>query len=630
MAAALLSAFLSPPAQAAQQPQSGPKPQRILFREIGPSDPKRDVIQNVLDSSFYSMRSGFSSSEWTSGHYGGAWERARQYFPNHVYYNPSQQYFMTHFFNPNGKLEMEIFDSDYLRMCVANRGTFTSRGIVASYRTMLGADPQAAADFARKLGELEPYFRDESAKDRLKQMIGERLFDRLLGELRRENYHMFAGALLHEGMHAKMDDDKLVRAIQDEYKGCKLPVQWDELRAYMSEINYHSKFYTWAVGDMAASWRAIDSQLRELEAWRKRPKPLSAADRAKIEAIKARIKAYIALIRLRMREIWQSANRIKGLVLSFQQDYLKPAAPAEHREMLERLLVAVTDFCGRVGDEIMRQEVMLRDLEQQLNLWNKWAACELPSPPPPEVAADIIKRAKGTTWPVPPGDQAENIRKKAEREIGKVPGSLQPGLRRSGSGNLGFMFSAAYIGAAPSMNAQNGYLDYLNQVWDGDLPAFGWEHGFGFGFGRRLSPSFEVGLAFERSSAGVSGNLRAVGSLYVSTHSLTSYGPYLAWRGPKIAPAWRITALASLAWCSVRYRETENGSGAGASDGGLKWMLLLGPEFEVATRLSFSLTAGYRQASLDGFDANFYMPGSPPVRLEFTGFTVRAGLALRL
>ncbi|MGQ9801184.1 MAG: hypothetical protein ACUVRL_05930 [Candidatus Saccharicenans sp.] len=183
------------------------------------------------------MRFAFSSEEWTSGHYGGAWERARQYFPNHVYYTNSEQYFMTHFFNPNGKLEMEVYNSAYLRMSVANYGTFTSRNIVASYRAMTANDPPAARDFASKMGWLEPYFRDEASKERLKNMMGEKLFDRLLRELRQENYHMFAGGLMHEGMHSKMDDDKLVRAIQEEYQSCKLSVQWDELRTYMCEIN---------------------------------------------------------------------------------------------------------------------------------------------------------------------------------------------------------------------------------------------------------------------------------------------------------------------------------------------------------------------------------------------------------
>ncbi|MGQ9801183.1 MAG: hypothetical protein ACUVRL_05925 [Candidatus Saccharicenans sp.] len=180
-----------------------------------------------------------------------------------------------------------------------------------------------------------------------------------------------------------------------------------------------------------------------------------------------------------MREVWQSVQRIKSLVMNFQQDYLKPEASPEHRQMLDRLLLSVTDFANKVGNEIMRQELMLRDLEQQLDLWNKWASCENPSPPPKEPIEEIIKQVKGTKWPAPPEDQTEDIRKKAEREIGKLPGSLgAPAGERSrteGRGRSGqnFVFSVRYHGASPLLKSLNGYLDYINQTWDAELKPFG-------------------------------------------------------------------------------------------------------------------------------------------------------------
>ncbi len=589
LAAAILGTALG---AAGQQPAAqAPQPQRTLFSEIPPDDAKRQIIQSVLSSSFYSMRSGFSSSEWTTGHYGGAWERAGQYFPNHVYYTSSQQHFMTHFFNPNGKLEMQIFDSAYLRLCVANQRTFTGSGVVGSYQGMLANDPGAAAAFQQKLGHLEAYFRTEGDKGRLKAMIGDKLFDRLLDELRRENHHMFAGALMHEGMHAEMDDDALVAAIQNEYSSCKLPVQWDELRAYMSEINYHSRFYNWAVNDSFASWREIDGLLRELEAWRKRPKPLSEADKQKIEAIKAKIKAYIALIRLRMREIWQSAQRMQGLMDSFRQDHLKPNAPAGHQDTVRAVAVAVADFVLRVGQEIQRQELLLRELESYLDLWNKWASCQNPSPPPAATAQDIIKRVRATRWPAPPSRQAEDLRKKAEEEIGKIPGSLpgprpeQPGGRTGeggrgrGAGGSGrnFTLSVSYLGTWPSLGALNGYIGYLDLAWNGDVPAFGWEHGFGFAAGWRFAPAFEAGIAFDRAGASVSGTLEAVGSRYTSAHAVSSWGIYVLLRGPEIAPSLRPAARVGLAYVQARYRETENDASESGRDGAIGPFLSRGP-----------------------------------------------------
>ncbi|MBC7350085.1 MAG: hypothetical protein H5U05_08955 [Candidatus Aminicenantes bacterium] len=609
--------------------------QRMLFKNISPDDPRRTVIQTVLNSPFHSMRFAFSSKEWTSGHYGGAWERARQYFPNHVYYTTSERYFMTHFFNPNGKLEMEIYNSAYLRMSVANYGTFTSRGIVASYRAMRANDPAAAQEFASKMGWLEPYFHDEASKNRLKHMIGGKLFDRLLKELRQENYHMFAASLMHEGMHSKMDDGQLARAIQEEYQSCQLPVQWDELRAYMCEINYHNKFYNWAIGNISSSWKQIENLLQQLEAWRKRPKPLTQAEKDKIEAIKAKIKAYIALIRLRMREIWQSVQRIQNLVMNFQKEYLKPNAPPEHRQMLDRLLVSVTDFANKVGDEIMRQELRLRDLEQQLDLWNKWASCENPSPPPKEVAEEIIKQVKGTRWPAPPVDQTEDIRKKAEREIGKLPGSLgAPAGERIGREGRGrtrqnFIFSVLYHGASPSMKDLNGYLDYINQTWEAELKPFGWENGFAVSLGWQWSEVLEVGLTFDRSSTHHSGPLNAVGSVYTSSHSLASYGLYLSARSNEILTATRLVARSALLYCRAHYQEEENGFITAGNDGAIGFSIAAGPEFEVSSSISFFFLGGYRQANFDGFEMSFFIPGSPPVNLEFSGFLLQAGLSVR-
>ena len=331
------------------QGQAPPPPKKTLFKDIPPNDPKRQLIQEILNSPSSAMRNGFTSGEWTTGHYGGAWGRAQQYFPNHAYFTESDKYFMTHFFNPNGKLEMEIYNSAFLNLCLANRQTFTNRTIVGEYNRMLGNNPGAARSFQEKMGRLESYFRDEASKAKLRKMLGNSLYNRLLGELRKENQHMLAGALMHEGMHAEMDDDELVNRIQSEYKACHLPVQWDELRAYMAEINYHSQFYRWAVGDINGHWKDISDLLAQLETFRKRKKPLSEAEKRKIEEIKAKIKAHIALIRFRMRELWQSAQRMSGLMGNFKDEYLKPDAPDEHRDMIDNIAVNIANFVKDVG-----------------------------------------------------------------------------------------------------------------------------------------------------------------------------------------------------------------------------------------------------------------------------------------
>ena len=620
----------------------GQGPARTLFKDKPANDPNREIVQTVLNSPFYSMRGQFTSGEWTSEHYGGAWERARQYFPNHVYFVQPGTYFMIHGFSPEGKLYMEVHESSYLTLSVENRRTFTDRSIVAEYGRMRGAaDGREAAAFQEKMGKLEPYFRDEASKKRLRKMLGETLYNRLLKELREENYHMFAGALLHEGMHAKMDDDALVARIQNDYRGCTLPVQWDELRAYMAEINYHKRFYNWAVGDLMASWRQLGNLLKELEALRNKPKPLSAADREKLEAIKAKIKACIALMRLRMREIWQSAQRVQGLVTHFQKEYIKPNPPADVGDMMRTLTVQVNNYVTQVGQTIQSVELILRGIEANLDLWNEWAACRRPFPPPkPDIEA-LVEKFRKITWPDPPGDVVDDLKKKAEKEIPKVPGSApgEPGARAGTRGTprghgpdlgQGFVISGSFQFSSVSMKNLNAYLGYLNDTWAGDVPAFGWEAGFRAYAGWRFPPSLETGVFYERLGATSRGTLDAVSSIYTSKHGLDVVGLYAAARTAEILPALSLVGRVGVGYARASYSEDEDGFVTSGREGSVSMNAAAGLEVSLAGGLSMEVLGGYRYADLRGFGVSFFMPGPPPpVRLDFSGFSAQAGLSFR-
>ena len=418
---------------AAPQENEPPPPVRTPFGDVPANDPRREIIQTVLDSK--GLTTGLmTESAWKAADFRMPWQRAGQHFPQAAYFTTAREHFLTHFFNPRGFQEIEIFDSDYLRRCVQNRGTFTREGVVGAYQNLMANDPAGAASFSRSLGVLEPYFRDEAVKERLRGMVGGDLFDRLLKELRQEGYHMFAGALIHEGTHALMDDPAKVAAIQEEYKTCKLAVQWDELRAYMAEISYHARFTNWAVGDILSSWKQIENFLKQLEKLRKKPKPRSQADKDLLEAVKAKIKATVALIRLRMREIEESALRMQGLMRNFRREHLKPAASAQDRGKIDAIAVAVTNFVTAAGQEIRQQELLLQGLEQVLDLWNRWAACELKTPPDIKTVEAIISRRKKTEWPAPPIARAEELRKRGEKEVVKFEGS-GAGSRRPSASN---------------------------------------------------------------------------------------------------------------------------------------------------------------------------------------------------
>ncbi len=407
----------SRPAPPPQEKEPDP-PMRTPFASVPANDPRREIIQTVLGSA--GLTTGLmTEAGWKAAGFHMPWQRVGQYFPKAVYFTTSRIHFLTHYFHPSGVYEIEIFDSPNLRMGVKNRGTFAREAVVGAYQGLLADDPEGAAAFARKLGALEPCFRDEDSKEKLRRMLDTDLFDRLLKELREEGYHIFAGALVHEGTHAMMDDPGKVAAIQEQYKACKLAVQWDELRAYMAEISYHGRFTNWAVNDIFAGWKRIEYLHKQLERLRKKPKPLSQADKDALEAVKAKIKAYIALIRLRMREIEESGRRMQGLMAGFLKDHLKPTAAAADRRAIDALFVAMSNFTKAAGEHLKRRELLLKGLESYLDLWNRWASCELKTPPDRKTVEDFIKAWGAKKWPAPPLQQAEDLRKKGNSEVAK-------------------------------------------------------------------------------------------------------------------------------------------------------------------------------------------------------------------
>jgi hypothetical protein len=399
----------------------GQAPTRTLFKDIQPADPRREVIQTVLDSPLDMLRTRFPGREWIEGGYRAAWDRARRYFPASVYYVEPGTYFMTHGFGPDGRLFMEIHDSAYLSLSVANRRTFTDGSIVGEYGRMLdAAGGGEAAAFREKTGRLESHFRDEASKKRLRIILGEALYSRLLEGLREENAHMFAGGLMHEGIHAGMDGEELVARIQADFKGGELPVQWDELRAFMAEAAFHGSFCRWAANDIAAGGDEVGARLEMLETLRGRPRLVRAPDKERFERATDGIGAATALTRLRMRELWQSAQRLQGLVVNFQKDYLKPDPPPGVADLMKKLAGDIAGFVDGAGESIRRTELALRRLEEVLGQWDEWASGLRPFPPPVTDSKDILAMVGKATWPTPPAADADRLKTMAERELAKV------------------------------------------------------------------------------------------------------------------------------------------------------------------------------------------------------------------
>jgi hypothetical protein len=391
--------------------------ERTLFKDLPATDPAREIVRTVLSSPFYSMREGFTGNSWAADGFRDAWERARTYFPARTWLVVPGTHFMAHGFDPQGNLFMEVHESAFLSLCVGNRRTFTPGSVVAAYARMRdAADGREAAAFREKTGRLEPFFRGEDAHRALRKALGEDRYDGFLRALREEDYHMLAGGLMHEGVHAGLDD-VLVDRIQSEFKAGGRSVQWDEMRAFMAEIVYHGIYGEWAAADLGAGRIRTARLLSKLESLRKRPSLHPGPNRDAFEGLRAGIGIEIALGRLRMREIWQSARRAEGLLASLRQDYIRGRAPEEFEGPLAAFERDSARYAAAAGEAIGAYELALRDLETLLDQWDEWADGARPFPPPVTDSNAAASRAAAVGWPDPPVEGARALMSLAGRAL---------------------------------------------------------------------------------------------------------------------------------------------------------------------------------------------------------------------
>ncbi|HOW85665.1 MAG TPA: hypothetical protein P5119_00720 [Candidatus Aminicenantes bacterium] len=404
--------------------------ERILFKSLPPADPARRIIQAVLDSPRLAPGRGPAASPWKGPDIEGAWRRARSYFPASAFLVRPGTYFMTHGFDAGGRLFMEIHESAYLALCVENLGTFAPDAIVGEYGRMLGAaNGREAAAFREKVGRLERCFRDEASNRSLRKALGGDLYARLLDGLRREDYHMLAGGLVHEGTHAGLDD-ALVARLQTEFGAGRRPVQWDELGAFMAEIVYHAPLCVRAADDIAGGWRRIEARLGGLEGLRRSRGLPAGASLTRFEKARTGAWAEAALVRLRLREIWQSAGRVQDLAAVFRKDYVGDGVPPDVGALLDRLDRDAAGFAASAGEAIGETEALVRSLEEVLDAWGEWASGGRPFPPPVTDSRALAKRAGSIRWPEPDAGAAAALLTRAGEELSREKASWSGGLRR--------------------------------------------------------------------------------------------------------------------------------------------------------------------------------------------------------
>jgi hypothetical protein len=238
----------------------------------------------------------------------------------------------------------------------------------------------------------------------------------VLEALREEDYHMLAGGLAHEGVHAGVDETA-AEVLQVEFLHGGIPVQWDELQAFMAESLYHARFCRWAAGDVRAASDGIEASLRAFEALRRRPLLRPGKDRTAFERERARAWAFAAVVRLRMRETWQSALRVESLVASFRADYLHGEPPPDVAELLATQARDASAFVEASKQAVQGTELALRSLEGTLGLWTVWSEGGRPFPPPNTDSLAVAKRLAAVAWPDPPVEGSRALMERAEAAL---------------------------------------------------------------------------------------------------------------------------------------------------------------------------------------------------------------------
>ncbi len=474
------------------------------------------------------------------------------------------------------------------------------------------------------MGLLWEYFGDKKSKRFLKSELGKSLYNALLKSLREEGDHIFAAALLHEGMHAALGSARKAKKIHEDFKLCKTDVQWDELRGYMAEMQYHFNYFKFSKDKIDAHMKEINKLLNALEKYRGLEKPLKPSQLKAIEKIKLKIKAHIAMIRVSLREMQQSLDRLKSMIDFFKkQKYVKDTAPQKYKDLVKNLKTKLANFAKEVQEAIADYEKGLKGLEDMLNAWNKWAKCETKDPPTEEEHKKSKKEFEDVTWPTPPStDDEKKIAEKklaitynlgpyavdsSKEEIDKemlIEDLSEPlNLPEDHTPKETISVRSGVEFTSPKMDALNSYFGYLNDTWSRNIRNIGNSTGFWIQVSYLTSDHFSIGLDYVNHS--VKSNHEP--SSYNSDNTLNSV-TFVGTYNTDISSNLILNLSGGIGFNSAEYSETEGTFNVNGSSSDTGFMVSGGLDLRIGNSVGITSEVGYRAAKLSDFgdEVNFF------------------------
>ncbi len=585
-----------------------------------------NILLNKKNRSNYLLQNIMSAKEYKKGQYSSAWNRARGYYQSRYMYVPNSKYFMTHGLY-KGRNCIEVYNSEILREIVQNQKMFNSNTIVKEYNKIKN-NAAKRKEFEEKLGRLASYFDNNASKRKLQKYLGRELYNQMMNALKEENTHMLTGALIHEGMHALLSGNTTA-AIQQDFNNGRLSMELNELRSYMAEILYHCHYCNWAKNDIIGHWDDIANLIDELEGLRKKPPDFTKAEKEKIEEIKAKIKAHIAMIRVRLREIKKSAERMDFLMGHYKKNYMKTVDPKKDKidpdlnlkDNVEAMAVAVTAFKKAVDNYAKQMEQSLKDLENILDIWNIYKKCDIDNPPPADKTKELIDTTRTKPFPEPPIKTGDEIKKKAERELGRnyiiigdtpeISSTVIDFHRFSLSGGVGY--------SGVSMSDLNDYFEYLNKTWNGNIEPISGGLVFTFNADYYFTKNIGIGVGFENISTSSEGTLETYNSSYSSLNQLNGIFGSINVRSNPVNKGILFIGSVGVGQYFSKYTENEEGFITEGTDNSIGVNISGAVEYMITPSFGMQAVTGYRYVNCNNHSVAFFLPEKPPVSLNYSG-----------
>jgi hypothetical protein len=589
----------------------------------------KGIITGRLNNKNYLLQKNMTGTEYDNGLYSRAWSKVQQYHPGRFMFIQSDEYFMTH--GPySGRTCIEVYNSKILQGMIKNQKMFNPNNIVREYNNIKNNEP-ARKEFEAKMGRLSSYFKNDASHRQLYRYLGRNLYNRLMSALREENTHLLTGALIHEGMHALLTDAQTAN-IQNDFKDGYLSMELNELRSYMAEIIYHCEYCNGAKEDINSYWNEISKLMKQLEVLR-HPKPpdVTKAEKDKVDQIKAQIKAYIAMFRVRLREIKQSAKRMDDLMDHYKENYIKDISQDKDKidpdlklkDNLNAMAVAVSAFRQAIDKYAGEVEKGLMNLESILDKWNEWAECDIDNPPPEKNTTTLIDTTKTQPFPDTPVKTAKEIKEKAEKEIGRNYAILEDETQTSTTEEDFTRFSltggVGYASTSPS--ELNNYYDYMNTSWNGNIThitnGFSYALGINYYFLRNVG----LGVGFENITISTEGILQTYDSHYTNENKVNGIIVSVNLRSRPPNKGFSLVGSFGAGQYFSHYNESEDDYVTEGRDNVTGLKASGGIQYSISPSIGIRAEVGYRSLNADSHDATFFLPGDPPASVNYSGIT---------